>query len=192
MTPDCDRCPWAKSELEINYHDEQWGRPERRDDQLFELLILEGFQAGLSWASILKKRENMRVALDGFSPTHFVSYDDHKRAQLLSNSSIIRNRAKIFALNSNAAAFMAVQEEVGSFASYLWNFVGGSPVVNYWERLEDIPTETEISRIMGRDMKKRGFKFVGPVICYAYMQAAGLVNDHLVSCHQHRICADMT
>lgn len=187
-----ERCPWAKSELEITYHDEQWGQPQRDDDQLFELLILEGFQAGLSWSSILKKREGMRAALDGFSPSILATYDDQKRSELLADPSMIRNRAKIRALSSNAIAFLDVQKEYNSFAAYLWSFVEDKPLINHWERHEDIPAETEISVGMARDMKRRGFKFVGPVICYAYMQAAGLVNDHLISCPQHSICAKIS
>ncbi|UQZ89040.1 DNA-3-methyladenine glycosylase I [Deltaproteobacteria bacterium Smac51] len=185
------RCPWARSELEIAYHDKEWGRPERDDGKLFEMIILEGMQAGVSWSVILNKRENMRVAFDGFDVLKLARYEQVKEAELLSNPGILRNRAKVGALAKNAAAFLKVRDEFGSFSKYLWAFVDDRPIVNYWERPEDIPASTELSTALSRDLIKRGFKFVGPVICYAYMQAVGLVNDHLVSCPQHGICRDM-
>ncbi len=180
-----ERCPWARNELEIAYHDPEWGRPEHDDRKLFEMLILEGMQAGLSWASILAKRENMRAAFDGFDPVKMAAYDDRKREALMADPGILRNRAKIRALSDNARAFLRVQAEFGSFDRYLWSFVDGRPVVNRWERLEEVPAATPVSADLSKDLKKRGFKFVGPVICYAYMQAVGLVNDHLLSCPRH-------
>ena len=179
------RCPWAKNELDIAYHDQEWGRPEHDDRKLFEMLILEGMQAGLSWSFILKKRENMRAAFDGFDPVKMAEYDDRKREALMADPGILRNRAKIKALSDNAVAFMKVQKEFGSFDRYLWAYVDHKPVINRWERLEDVPAETPVSAALSKDLKKRGFKFVGPVICYAYMQAVGLVNDHLTACPQH-------
>ena len=180
-----NRCPWAKDALDIAYHDREWGRPEHDDRKLFEMIILEGMQAGLSWSSILKKRENMRAAFDGFDPVRMAEYDDRKREALMADPGILRNRAKIRALSDNAKAFLRVQKEFGSFDRYLWAFVDHQPVINRWERIEDVPAETPVSAALSRDLKKRGFKFVGPVICYAYMQAVGLVNDHLVTCPQH-------
>ena len=181
-------CPWVKSRLEKEYHDLEWGRPEHNDRKLFEMLILEGMQAGLSWISILKKREHMRQVFDGFDPVKIVSYDEVKQAELLADEGIIRNRAKIRALINNAEMFLKVQSEFGSFDRYLWAFVDYKPVVNHWERLEDIPAQTPQSTALSNDLKKRGFKFVGPVICYAYMQAVGLVNDHLTTCDHHQSC----
>lgn len=181
------RCPWAKNELDIAYHDQEWGRPEHDDHKLFEMLILEGFQAGLSWSAVLKKRENLRAACDGFDPQKIVAYDERKRAELLADPGLIRNRAKIGALTDNARAFLATQGEFGGFNRYLWAWVDHRPVVNHWRDATEVPASTDISAALSRDLKKRGFKFVGPVICYAYMQAVGLVNDHLVSCPQHRL-----
>jgi DNA-3-methyladenine glycosylase I len=179
------RCPWAKGELDIDYHDREWGQPEHGDPKLFEMLIMEGMQAGLSWSSILKKRENMRAAFDGFDPVKMAAYDDRKREALMADPGILRNRAKIRALSDNAQAFLRVRAEFGSFDRYLWAWVEGRPIVNRWARLEEVPAETPLSAALSRDLKKRGFKFVGPVICYAYMQAVGLVNDHLITCPQH-------
>ena len=182
------RCPWAKSELDIEYHDREWGRPEHDDRKLFEMLILEGMQAGLSWSSILKKRENMRAAFDGFDPVRMAAYDEAKQAELMADEGILRNRAKIRCLAVNARAFLKVKEEFGTFDRYLWSFVKGRPIVNRWKSFDEAPASTEISHKMSKDLAKRGFKFVGPVICYAYMQAVGLVNDHLISCPQHKLC----
>jgi 3-methyladenine DNA glycosylase len=181
-----ERCPWAKGELDILYHDQEWGRPEHDDRKLFEMLILEGMQAGLSWSSILKKREAMRAAFDGFDPDKLSAYDEKKFEELMANPDILRNRAKIRALATNAQSYLAVVREFGSFERYLWGFVGGKPIVNKWKSVTEIPAETELSATLSRDLKKRGFKFVGPVICYAYMQAVGLVNDHLVTCPGHK------
>ncbi|MDL2260161.1 DNA-3-methyladenine glycosylase I [Deltaproteobacteria bacterium OttesenSCG-928-K17] len=183
-----NRCPWAKSELEADYHDREWGRPEHNDARLFEMLILEGMQAGLSWSIILKKREAMRLAFDGFDPRKMAEYGPAKEAELLANPDILRSRTKIAALSLNAGAFLKVADEFGSFAAYLWAFVDGRPVVNHWSAPDQVPAETELSRALSRDLKKRGFKFVGPVICYAYLQAVGLVNDHLISCDHHLLC----
>jgi len=183
-----NRCQWAKSELEITYHDQQWGRPEHDDRRLFEMLILEGMQAGLSWSSILKKRAHMGQVFDEFNPRLITDYDQAKLSQFLNDPGLIRNRAKLKALVDNARAFLRVVEEYNSFDLYLWNFVNNRPQVNHWKKMTEIPAETETSAVLSRDLKKRGFKFVGPVICYAYMQAVGLVNDHLVSCPQHRQC----
>ncbi len=185
-----NRCPWAKSELEIAYHDDEWGRPERREAKLFEMLILEGMQAGLSWSFILQRRENMRAAFDNFDPEKIARYDAAREAELLANPGILRNRAKIAALSVNARSFLKTQEEFGSFSRYLWGFVDNKPIVNAWENFENLPAHTPISAAMSRDLKKRGFKFVGPTICYAYMQSVGLVNDHLVACPQYELCLE--
>lgn len=179
---DKKRCGWAQSELERAYHDEEWGRPQHDDPKLFELLILEGMQAGLSWSLILKRRESMREAFDAFDAHKIAAYDDAKKAELLQNPGIIRNRLKVDALVTNARAFLAAQEEFGSFDAYLWSFVDGVPIQNHWQAAEEIPPTSEVSDAMSKAMKKRGFKFVGSTICYALMQAAGLVNDHLVGC----------
>ena len=181
-----ERCPWAKGELDILYHDQEWGRPEHDDHKLFEMLILEGMQAGLSWSSILKKRESMRAAFDGFDPQKMTAYGEEKFTELMANPDILRNRAKIRALADNARAFLAVVQEFGSFDRYLWGFVGGKPIVNKWTAMAEIPAQTDLSAALSRDLKKRGFKFVGPVICYAYMQAVGLVNDHLANCPAYK------
>lgn len=183
-----ERCPWAKNDLEIAYHDTEWGRPEHNDAKLFEMLILEGMQAGLSWSFILKRRENMRAAFDGFDAEKIARYEAAKEAELLANPDILRNRAKIAALAKNAQAFLRVREEFGTFDKYLWAFVDGRPIVNRWEDFSNLPALTEISTALSRDLKKRGFKFVGPTICYAYMQAVGMVNDHLVTCPQYAEC----
>lgn len=182
-------CPWAQGDLYVAYHDHEWGKPLRDDQKLFELLILEGMQAGLSWITILKKREAFREAFDGFDPVLVAAYGDAKKQSLMENPGIIRNRLKIEAAVTNARVFLEVQKERGSFAQYLWSFVENRPVVNAWETVEQIPATSEISDRMSRELKKRGFKFVGSTICYAFMQSAGLVNDHLISCPQYRNCA---
>ncbi|NLW78540.1 MAG: DNA-3-methyladenine glycosylase I [Ruminococcaceae bacterium] len=179
---DVRRCPWAKGELDQTYHDHEWGVPQHDDQKLFELLILEGMQAGLTWSLILKRREHMREVFSGFDPVQVAQYDDAKKAALLGDPGVIRNRAKINALVDNARAFLEVQREYGSFDAYIWEFVDGAPVQNAWQTIEDVPAFDETAAQMSKALKKRGFRFVGPTICYAFMQAAGLVNDHLVSC----------
>lgn len=182
-----ERCGWAEaSEAEIHYHDNEWGVPVHDDRLLFEFLILEGAQAGLSWSTVLNKREGYRKALDNFDAEKIANYSDKKVAELLANPGIIRNRLKINAAIVNARCFLDVQKEVGAFDHYIWSFVNHQPIVNQWESLDEVPTSTEISGQMSKDLKKRGFKFVGTTICYAYMQAVGLVNDHLVSCFRYR------
>lgn len=182
------RCPWAKSDLEIEYHDQEWGRPEHDDRKLFEMLILEGLQAGLSWAGILKKRAGLREILDGFDPHKISAYGPGKEAELLAEPRMLRNRLKIASLSRNARAFLATAAEFGSFDRYLWAFVSDRPLVNHWRKVEEVPAKSDLSERISRDMKKRGFQFVGPVICYAYMQAVGLVNDHLSNCEHHSLC----
>ena len=180
------RCSWAGSDPDyIAYHDTEWGVPLHNDDQLFEFLILEGAQAGLSWLTVLKKRENYRVALDGFDPGQVALYDNKKKEQLLTNPGIIRNRLKIEATITNARAFLETAAEFGSFSDYLWDFVDGQPLRNSWKTTAQVPAETSLSRTLSRDLKARGFKFVGPVICYSFMQAVGLVNDHVVTCFRY-------
>jgi DNA-3-methyladenine glycosylase I len=180
------RCPWAAGEAYIRYHDQEWGVPVHDDRLLLEFLILEGAQAGLSWVTILKKRENYRRAFDQFDAEKIARYDKRKRARLLADPGIVRNRLKIEAAISNARAFLAVQEQLGSFDAYLWSFVGGLPVQNASKSLADVPARTPQSDAMSKDLKRRGFRFVGSTICYAFMQAVGMVNDHLVSCFRHR------
>ncbi|MDR1606668.1 MAG: DNA-3-methyladenine glycosylase I [Streptococcaceae bacterium] len=176
------RCDWAKSELMCVYHDQEWGKPKYEDVMLFELLILEGLQAGLSWATILGKRNNYRKALDGFDPQKIKSYDQVKIERLLKHPGLIRHRLKMAAIVKNAKAFIQIQEEFGSFSNYLWQYVAGQPIDHHYQSVAEVPAADEISEKMSRDMKKRGFSFVGPKICYAYMQATGLVNDHIESC----------
>lgn len=176
------RCSWARSDLDKAYHDNVWGKPEHDDDRLFEMLILEGMQAGLSWSTILKKREAMSEAFDGFDARVIAEYGEAKQQELLANPGIIRNRAKIAALAVNARAYLLVQEEFGSFDRYLWAWVNKQPIVNAWTEMSQVPARTELSDALSKDLLKRGFKFVGSTICYAYMQAVGLVNDHLVTC----------
>jgi DNA-3-methyladenine glycosylase I len=179
------RCAWAADELSIPYHDREWGVPVHDDRVLFEFLVLEGAQAGLSWNTVLKKRHNYRQAFDGFDPRLVAQYDERKVDQLLADSGIIRNRLKIQSAIVNARAFLAVQEEFGSFDAYLWSFVGGRPKVNRWRTLREIPSQTPEAEALSRDMKRRGFKFVGPTSCYAFMQSVGLVNDHTVDCFRY-------
>ena len=180
------RCPWAGSAPHmVAYHDDEWGVPLRDDRGLFEFLILEGAQAGLSWATILARRDGYRRALHGFEPERIARYGARDEARLLADPGIIRNRAKVAATIGNARAFLRVAEEEGSFATYLWGFVGGEPVRNRFRTVRDVPVSTPQSDAMSRDLKKRGFKFVGTTICYALMQATGMVNDHLVSCFRH-------
>ena len=176
------RCGWAKNELAITYHDVEWGVPLHDDRALFEFLVLEGAQAGLSWDTILRKRENYRAAFDIFDPAKVARYDEKKVAELHDNEGIIRNRLKIASAVSNAKAFLKVQKEFGSFGKYIWSFVDGKPIVNEWSDTSQIPAKTAVSDAISVDMKKRGFSFVGSTILYAFMQATGMVNDHLVSC----------
>ena len=176
------RCAWVNNELSIRYHDEEWGVPVHDDRMLFEFLILEGAQAGLSWNTILNKRDNYRRAFDGFDPKRVASYDRRKVKQLLADPGIVRNKLKIAAAIENAKAFLRVQEEFGTFDRYIWQFVGGKPRVNKWRSLRQVPARTSESDAMSKDLKRRGFKFVGSTICYAFMQAVGMVNDHSVDC----------
>ena len=180
------RCGWATNELSILYHDKEWGVPVHDDRTLFEFLILEGAQAGLSWNTILNKRENYRAAFDGFDPAIVARYDRKKTQSLLKDTGIVRNRLKIAASVENAKAFLAVQKEFGSFDRYIWQFTGGKPLVNARKTMKQVPVSTPESDAMSKDLKKRGFKFVGTTICYAFMQAVGMVNDHLVECFRYR------
>ena len=179
------RCSWASGELSIRYHDEEWGVPVHDDRTLFEFLILEGAQAGLSWNTILNKRENYRKAFDQFDPHRVARYDRRKIQQLLRNPGIVRNRLKIASTVENAKAFLRVQEEFGSFDRYIWQFVDGKPRVNQWKSLQQIPARTKESDAISKDLKRRGFNFVGSTICYAFMQAVGMVNDHSVDCFRY-------
>lgn len=180
------RCEWCLSdETYIDYHDREWGVPLHDDRRLFEFLILEGAQAGLSWLTILRRRENYRKALDGFDARKIAGYNARQKARLLADAGIIRNRLKIEATVRNAKLFLKVQEEYGSFDAYIWQFVNHRPIVNRWGTLQQIPATTKESDAMSRDLKKRGFRFVGSTICYAFMQAVGMVNDHVVSCFRY-------
>lgn len=179
------RCHWATSELNMPYHDEEWGVPLHDDRALFELLILEGAQAGLSWDTVLKKRPRYREVFDGFDVEKVARYDKKRVRELLKDAGIIRNRLKIAATISNAQAFLKVQEEFGSFDKYIWQFVGGKPKHNAWKTHSRLPAKTPESDAMSKDLQKRGFRFVGSTICYAFMQANGMVNDHLVECYRY-------
>lgn len=181
------RCDWCLGvELYCQYHDREWGVPVHDDQKLFEFLTLEGAQAGLSWLTVLRKRENYREAFDGFDPGKIAFYDPDKITELISNQGIIRNRLKIEATVKNARSFLTIQEKFGAFDRYIWNFIDGKPIQNRFKTLQELPAETEISRIISKDMKKRGFTFVGPTIIYAHMQATGMVNDHLINCHRYQ------
>jgi len=187
MTAEKRRCEWgAKNPLAQVYHDEEWGVPSRDDRHLFEMLILEGAQAGLSWDTILRKRENYRRALAGFDPARVARFDGARRARLLADPGIVRNRQKVESAVVNAKMFLAVKAEHGSFAEYVWRFVDGAPMQNAWTSIRQVPAETRESRALSRDLLARGFKFVGPTICYAFMQAVGMVNDHVTTCFRHR------
>ncbi len=178
------RCPWAditKPDY-VKYHDEEWGIPVHDDRTIFEFLILESAQAGLSWYTVLKKRENYREAFDNFDPVKIASYNDKKIEQLMNNSKIIRNRLKILAAVNNARCFIKVTEEFGSFDAYIWRFTDGKTIINKWKNMDECPGSTPISEALSKDLVQRGFKFIGPKICYAHMQATGMVNDHLVNC----------
>jgi DNA-3-methyladenine glycosylase I len=180
------RCGWATGgPLEIAYHDTEWGVPSRDDRHLFEMLILEGAQAGLSWSTILRKREGYRKAFAGFDPVRVARFDGRRRAALMRDSRIVRNRLKIEATVVNARQVLAVQDEHGSLAEYLWQFVGGRPIRNEWTAMGQVPAETAESRAMSKALVRRGFRFVGPTICYAFMQATGMVNDHVTTCFRH-------
>ena len=177
------RCAWAEgTSLMLEYHDEEWGVPLHDDGPLFEFLVLEGVQAGLSWSTVLAKRDNYRAAFDGFDPSMVARYDDDSIAVLLTDPGLIRNRLKMRAAVTNAKAWLDLVEDEGSFDRYIWAFVDGEPVINHWRSPRELPAETEISKAMSKDLKRRGFRFVGPTICYAFMQSAGLVNDHEVGC----------
>jgi len=181
------RCGWAGSDpLYVAYHDEEWGVPVHDDDTLFEFLLLEGFQAGLSWLTILRKREAFRKAFAGFDAGKVARFDRRKLDRLLQNPGIVRNRLKVEAAKKNARAFLEVQKEFGSFSVYLWEFVGGRPKKNRWKTMKEVPASTSQSDTLSKDLKQRGFSFVGSTICYAHMQAVGMVNDHLTSCFRYR------
>ena len=179
------RCPWARTELYVQYHDAEWGVPVHDDQLLFEFLVLEGAQAGLSWETILKKRDNYRRAFDNFNPSVVARYSQKKRDDLLADAGIVRNRLKIEAAIQNAKAFLAVQADLGTFDSCIWEFVGKEPKQNTWRSVKEVPAQTPESDAMSNDLKRRGFTFVGSTICYAFMQAVGMVNDHVIACFRH-------
>lgn len=186
MTTDSKpRCPWAQGEQYIEYHDVEWGVPVHDDRTLFEFLILEGAQAGLSWITILKKRANYRLAFANFDPAIVARFGDKEKQQLLANEGIVRNRLKIDSTIDNARAFLDIQEKFGSFDPYIWQFVEGKPIQNHWQELKQVPASTPISDKMSKELKKQNFRFVGSTICYAFMQAVGMVNDHLTTCFRH-------
>ena len=188
--PAINRCGWCgDDDLYVRYHDEEWGVPLRDDRALFEFLVLEGAQAGLAWITVLRKRDGYRRAFDNFDPAKVARYTDRKLQRLLDNPRIIRNRLKVFSARQNARAFLAVQEEWGSFANYMWHFVDGEPIQNRWRTLADVPPTSLLSDRISKDLKQRGFGFVGTTIVYAHMQATGMVNDHLVACFRHAECA---
>jgi len=180
------RCSWARDDLARRYHDEEWGVPLHDDHRLFEFIVLEGAQAGLSWDTILRKRESYREAFDNFDPAKIARYDARRVERLLKNEGIVRNRLKIASAISNAKAYLKVTEEFGTFDEYMWGFVDGAPLRNAWKNRKEVPVETPQAVAMSKDLRKRGFNFVGPTICYAFMQAVGMVNDHVVDCFRHR------
>ncbi|MEQ8173281.1 MAG: DNA-3-methyladenine glycosylase I [Candidatus Eremiobacterota bacterium] len=181
------RCPWPGEEpLMVQYHDTEWGVPLHDDKKLFEFIVLDSFQAGLSWLTVIKKREHFRKAFSDFDVNKVAEFDENKIAELLQNKDIIRNRLKIRGTVKNAIAFKKIREEFGSFDDYIWRFTGGKTIINRWEKIEQIPASSKESDAMSKDLKKRGFTFVGTTICYAFMQAAGMVNDHLVNCFRYR------
>jgi len=180
------RCAWAANDRAVPYHDEEWGVPVHDDRVLFEFLILEGAQAGLSWDTILKKRDHYRKVFSQFDPRRVARFDAKKKERLLTDPGIVRNRLKVESAVDNARAFLKIQKEFGSFDAYVWGFVDGKPIVNRWKRLKDIPAQTDEARALSKDLKRRGFRFVGPTICYAFMQAVGMVNDHQVDCFRYR------
>ncbi len=187
------RCQWClKTDVEIEYHDKVWGVAVHDDIELYRFITLDAFQAGLSWLTILKKRDNFDKAFDGFDPNVIVAYDDKKTASLMNDAGIIRNRLKIAATINNARRFLDVQKEFGSFDKYIWQFTGGKTIVNKWKTVDEIPAVSEQAELMSKDMKSRGFKFCGPTICYAFMQAAGMVNDHTTDCYRYKELAHDT
>ncbi|MEE4660834.1 MAG: DNA-3-methyladenine glycosylase I [Halieaceae bacterium] len=186
MTKRCDWC--GNDALYMHYHDTEWGVPLYDEQSLFEFLVLEGAQAGLAWITVLRKREGYRALFDDFNPEKVARYTDRKLDTLLKDARIIRNRLKVYSARQNARAFLAVQESEGSFSDYIWRFVDGRPIQNRWRKIEDVPATTKLSDAISKDMKKRGFSFVGSTIIYAHMQATGMVNDHLLSCHRHEAC----
>ncbi|MCY4379647.1 MAG: DNA-3-methyladenine glycosylase I [Candidatus Dadabacteria bacterium] len=186
------RCPWCeRTDLERDYHDNEWGVPVFSDEKQFEFLVLESAQAGLSWLTVLRKRENYRRLYDGFDPEKVARYGEEKIQKLMSDSGIIRNRKKIEASINNAVRFLEIRDEFGSFSDYLWGFTGEVPVINAWEELSEIPASTELSVRVSRDLKKRGFRFMGPIIVYSHLQATGVINDHLVSCFRYEEILDL-
>lgn len=186
MKDERTRCPWPTDELYIRYHDEEWGVPIHDDRLLFEFLILEGAQAGLSWRTVLNKREHYRKAFDQFDAEKIARYNQAKIKQLMNNAGIIRNRLKIESTVQNARAFLKVRDEFGSFNAYQWRFVEGKPIINHRKSMKEVPARTPVSDALSKDLLKRGFKFVGSTICYAHMQAVGMVNDHLMTCFRHK------
>lgn len=187
MSDHHERCGWVTADVQYQeYHDTEWGVPQYNDDILFEFLILETLQAGLSWITILKKREFYREALDGFTAAKIAVYDSEKMLQLMSDTRLIRNSLKMKSIVKNANAFLEIQAATGSFSTYIWQFIGGRPRQNYWSSLQVVPAQTPESNEMSRALKKRGFSFVGPTVCYAYMQAVGMVNDHVIHCFRHQ------
>ena len=191
MATSIARCPWCENttlgDRYLNYHDHEWGVPVHSENVLFELLILEGAQAGLSWSTILAKRENYRRAFAEFDPARVAKFNEKKCAALMQDAGIVRNRLKIASAVTNAKAFLATQNEFGSFNTYIWSFVGGTPKQNHWKSMSNVPAKTPESDAMSRDLKARGFKFVGSTICYAFMQATGMVNDHLTGCFRYKV-----
>jgi DNA-3-methyladenine glycosylase I len=186
------RCPWCGEDpLYRDYHDLEWGSPLYDNHQLFEFLVLEGAQAGLAWITVLRKREAYRRAFDGFDPYRIARYSPERKAKLMKNIGLIRNRLKIDSAVRNAQAYVAMERAGEDFSTFLWSFVGGKPITNHWQTLAEVPVSTPESEAMSRALKKRGFNFVGPTICYAFMQATGMVNDHLVGCYRHNECSDM-
>ncbi len=184
-TASLTRCPWARDDLARRYHDEEWGVPLHDDRRLFEFIVLEGAQAGLSWDTILRKRESYRAAFDNFDPAMVARYDRRRVERLMKNAKIVRNRLKIASAVQNARAFLKIKNEFGSFDQYIWQFVGGAPKRNSWKSIKQVPAETADSIAMSKDLRQRGFNFVGSTICYAFMQAVGMVNDHLVGCFRY-------
>jgi len=187
-----NRCQWAKSEILIPYHDREWGVPQHDDRILFEHLLLDTMQAGLSWELMLRKRQNFRKAFDGFDPAVIAEYGREKVEELLTDSGIIRNRLKVNATVGNASGFLRIQEEFGTFDSFLWRFVNGVPVRNEWKTMDQLPVKTAVAEALSRELKGRGFKFVGPTICYAFMQAIGMVNDHTIDCFRYDEVCEVT
>lgn len=187
-TKSIKRCGWVNPDnaMYAAYHDEEWGVPEYDDQALFEKLLLDGAQAGLSWLIILQKRDGYRKAFDSFDPAKMARYNQRKVEALLKNEGIVRNRLKVNAFITNAQAYLKIREELGSFSDYLWSFVGDKPIQNRWKTLKEVPTKTDAAEAMSKDLKKRGFKFVGPTIVYAFMQAVGMVNDHTIDCHCYK------